>query len=266
MSKITQRIALLLGGFLVVAAFTVLPLSADVIATDLNTSVSPYYATNTGDAWTVGGNPDGEIAVGFIDPSAVSSYSLTQIQLADNFFTPDPNGTVANGLNNLMVSLWASPTNLNSPSATVIESWNILPPLTLATPQLFTLTPSSSTTPSIDPVISPSENYFITESVAPDSLNTAVWGWQENILAPLQIGFYAAPYSTPASFSLSDTPCDPAAACTAENPSDPSGTPAFSVSGVVVTQSAVPEPRDYAGLLAVWFAGILLLRRRTIHA
>ena len=241
----------------VVLAFATLPLSADTIATTLS-SLTPPYVNNTGDSWSVGGSYLVENAVSFTDPSATVDYSLTQIQVADNYYTPDPNG---GAFNDLMVSLWESPTDLNSPSATELESWTISTS-SFQTPELFTLTPSSSNTPSVIPTIDPGVDYFVVETVPNDGTNTADWGWQENNLVPFEIGYYAGVNGTADSWLSQTVGCAPTNPCFANNPSDPSGTPAFSVSGNIVSPSAVPEPRNYAVLLAAGFIGILLMKRR----
>ena len=218
---------------LVVLAVAALPLSADTLLT----SNFPY-TTDTGEAWATGGSGESGNAVGFTDPSATSSYSLTQIQVADNFSSQDPNG---GAFNDLIVGLWSSATDLNS--ATELESW-IVTTNVMGTPELFTLTPGTSTTPTVTPTIAPGVNYSITETVPEDGMNTAEWGWQWNNMSPTpELGYYSEFAGAPW-FAETGT------------------TPAFTVSGDLIVPSEVPEPRSYAALLGAAFAGILMLRRR----
>jgi len=223
---------------LAVLALASLPLSADTLL------VSNFpYQTSTGDAWGTGGSGESGNAVSFVDPFA-SSYSLTQIQVADNFFTASPDG---GSFNNLNVGLWQNTTdNLNS--ATEVESWVItpsLPPSQTAT--LFNLTPASSTTPTVTPTINPSDFYFITETIPEDGSNTAVWGWQQNNESPTPQTGYLSEFAGGAWFAETGT------------------TPAFTVSGNPIS-STVPEPRSYAVLLAVALVGMLILKRRNLDA
>ena len=225
-----------LAPWLVVLAVAAFPLSADTLLT----SNFPY-TTDTGEAWATGGSGESGNAVGFTDPSGTSSYALTQIQVADNFFTADPDGGT---FNNLLVGLWSSPTDLNDPAATELESWVITPSLPPSqTAELFTLTPGTSTTPTVTPTIAPGENYFITELVPDDGANTAVWGWQQNNLPTQELGYFSE-FSGGAWFT------------------ETGATPAFTVSGDLIPPSTVPEPPSYAALLGAAFVGILILRRR----
>jgi hypothetical protein len=217
---------------LVVLAVAAFPLTADTLLT----SNFPY-TTGTGDAWATGGSGESGNAVGFTDPSGTSSYSLTQIQVADNFSSQDPNG---GAFNDLIVGLWVSSTDLNS--ATELESW-IVTTNAMGTPELFTLTPGTSTTPTVTPTIAPGENYFITETVPEDGANTAEWGWQWNNLATQELGYFSE-FAGGSWFA------------------ETGPTPAFTVSGNLIPPSTVPEPRSYAALLGAAFAGILILRRR----
>lgn len=239
MFEIIRRVVALgdrarLAPCLVVLAVAALPLSADTLLT----SNFPY-TTDTGEAWGTGGTGDSGNAVIFTDPSGTSSYDLTQIQVADNFFTPDPNG---GAFNDLLVGLWSSPTDLNDPAATELESW-VVTTTVLQTPELFTLTPGTSTTPAVTPIIAPGENYFITETVPDDGTNTAGWGWQQNNLPTPETGYFSE-FSGGAWYAETGT------------------TPAFTVSGDLIVPSGVPEPRSYAILLGVAFAGILIVKRR----
>ena len=52
----------------------------------------------------------------------------------------------------------------------------------------YTLTSATPTT------IGQNDYYFITESVTSDGANTADWGWEENNLTPMQIGYYSGTY------------------------------------------------------------------------
>jgi hypothetical protein len=134
-------------------------------------------------------------------------------------------------------------------SATELESWVITPSLPPSqTAVLYTLTPGTSTTPTITPTIAPGENYFITETLEEDGANTAVWGWQQNNLSPTpETGYYSEFAGNPW-FAETGT------------------TPAFTVSGDLIVASAVPEPRSYAALLGAALVGILIMRRRNAAA
>jgi hypothetical protein len=95
----------------------------------------------------------------------------------------------------------------------------------------------------LNPVINPSDFYFITETVTPDPTDGATqaeWGFQVNNLTPLQTGFYSE-FAGGAWFAVTG---------------DGATTPVFSVSG-----DSVPEPRSSAALLAAGLAGMLVLRR-----
>ncbi len=254
MFQITSRVIkvdALRCGLVIILAFGAMHVSADTIASTLSTQAPPFDP-NTGDSWQVGLASNTELAVGFQDQS-LQSYLLSQIQVADNFSVSSGNPA----LDDLVVGLWVNTTN-DPNTATELQSWDITAPSATGNPgQLYTL---SSVTPTI---ISPGDYYFITENVTPDGPNTAEWGWQENNLTPMQIGLYFGTYGTPGSFSYSDTPCTQPGPCTAANDPNASGTPAYSVSGTLVT---TPEPRTYAALLGVAFAGILILRRRSAAA
>jgi hypothetical protein len=249
-----------LGSLLVVLALAALPLGADtIIATDFGPGNT--YDSSTGHSWTTGATGDSGNAVGFVDPFALS-YSLTQIQVADNFFESATDDGIDPTLDNLNVGLWASPTDLNDPGATELESWSVSTS-DFATPEIFTLTPGSSTTPGFTPDINPGVNYFITETVPSDPggpADNAVWGWQWNSLTPLQTGFYSE-FSGGSWFPEIETVAEAAL-----DGSQAAITPAFSVSGDPILASPVPEPRGYAALLAAGFLGILmaLKRRRNV--
>jgi len=254
MSDIIQRIFRLersarFRSLLGILALAAMPLSADTIASTLSTAIPPFDP-GTGDSWAVGLSNNIELAVGFQDPSASLSYLLTQIQVADGFALSDPNSSTNPALNDLIVGLWQSTTS-DPDSATEIQSWDITAPGSTGNPQLYTLTSAVPT------VINPTGFYFITESVTFDGANTAEWGWQENNLTPMQIGYYTG---TPASLSFANNPCTEPGPCTAANDPDASGTPAFSVSGTAVT--ATPEPRSYAVLLGAGLLSLLILKNR----
>lgn len=240
----------LFGSLAAILVVGSLPASADTVLASTLSTQTPPFDPNTGDAWAVGASGNTEIAVGFQDPSNSVSYLLTQIQVADNFSVSDPNSSTNPALNDLMVGLWQSTTN-NPNTATELQSWSIAPP-GAGPGQLFTLNSAFPT------IINPADFYFITENVTPDGANTAEWGWQENNLTPMQIGYYSGTFGTPGSFNYQNTPCsmDP---CTAANDPDASGTPAYSVSGTSVT---TPEPRSYAVLLGAALVGLLVMRRR----
>jgi hypothetical protein len=237
--------------FLAILALAVSPLSADTIASTLSTQTPPYDPAS-GDAWLVGLSNNVELAVGFQSPFS-SSYLLSQIQVADGFSVSDPNSSSNPALNDLIVGIWQNTTN-DPNTATELQSWNITAPgATGGGGQLYTLTSILPT------IINPSDFYFITENVTPDGANTAEWGWAENNLTPMQIGFYSGTYGTPGSFSYGDNPCTNPGPCTAANDPSASGTPAYSVSG---TQVATPEPRSYAAILCVALLGLAIQRRR----
>jgi hypothetical protein len=246
MFKVDQR----LGTLVAMLALGAMHLSADTIASTLSTQ-SPPFETSTGNAWQVGLASNTELAVEFQDPFA-GSYLLTQLQVADNFSVSDPNSSSIPALNDLIVTLWVS--TIDDPNtATALQSWNIAAPSETGQPgQLYTV---SSATPTI---ITPGDYYFITENVTPDGSNTAEWGWQENNLVPMQTGLYFGTYGTPDSFNYADNPCT-VSPCTADNDPDATGTPAYSVSGNLIT---TPEPGNSALILGVALAGILILNRR----
>jgi hypothetical protein len=208
-----------------------LPLGASTLLAS-NFGPGETYAISTGDAWATGDGGDSGNAVGFTDPNS-SYYTLSQIVVADNFFTPSADGGIYNDLN---VGLWQSSTdNLNG--ATELETWAVTTG-TLQTAMLFPLTSV------LNPVIDPTQFYFITENVTPDptpGANTATWGWQQNSLTPAQMGYFSN-FNGGGWFVETGT------------------TPVFSVSGDLVT-SGVPEPRSSA-LLAAGFAALLILRAR----
>jgi hypothetical protein len=241
MSEVIQRIVRSehrpFVSLLAVLALAALPLSASTLVSNFP------YQTDTGDAWETGGSGESGNAVGF---TVSSSYSLTQLQVADNFFTASTDGGIYNNLN---VGIWQSTTdNLNS--ATELESWVITPSLPPSqTAELFTLTPGTSTTPAITPVMNDSDFYFITETVIPDpsaGATQATWGWQQNNESPTAQTGYFSEFAGGSWFAETGT------------------TPAFTVSGTPYVPPApgVPEPRSYALLLAAAFMGILILRRR----
>lgn len=214
---------------IMVLALAALPLSADTILFSTFSANNPPYSASS---WLVGSDTNTEIGVGFTNPFS-SPYTLSQIQVADDFYSASNDGGMYDNLN---VGLWQSSSDLNS--ATELESWSVSvsPPLTA---EILTL---DST---LMPVINPTDFYFITESVTSDPTPpTAEYGWQQNNLSPVQDGYYAL-LGTGSWVSEAD-----------------GATPAFSVSGNLVSPSAVPEPRGYAILLAAGFAGFLLLRRR----
>jgi len=105
------------------------------------------YLTDTGDAWATGGSGQSGNAVSFSD-SFTDPCTLNTIEVADNFSSSNPDATSGNGLNDLVVG-----SDLNS--ATELETWTIPPPALASTPELFTLTPASASTPSMIPVILP---------------------------------------------------------------------------------------------------------------
>jgi hypothetical protein len=224
----------------VVLALAALPLSADVLVTTFPST------TSTGDGYGTGGSAESGNAVSFVVGSA---YSLTQIQLEDNFFTAATDGGIYSNLN---VGLWQNTTD--SPNgATELEAWTVLPLSPAQTAELITLTPSSSTTPSVIPDFNSSDFYFITETVIPDPTAGATqgdWGWQANNQTP-----------TPATGNLfsefGGMPWFPEGSTAV--------TPSFSVSGNAIS-STVPEPRSYAALLGAALVGVLLLRRRKVAA
>jgi hypothetical protein len=240
---------------LAAAALAAMPLSADTLLVSTFSSQTPSFETDTGNSWTIGGPGNVEIGVGFQDPSNTLSYTLTQLQVAANFFTVNPDATSNPSLNDLNLAIWENTANdLNT--ATQLQSWSVAaPPVAGTGGQIFSVTSALTT------IIDPTHFYFITETVTPDGANTAVWGAQENNLTPMQIGYYAGVYGTPGSWGVADTPCtnDP---CTASNDPSASGTPAFSVSGNVLT-ATTPEPRSYAALLAAILFGALAVRRRS---
>jgi hypothetical protein len=221
----------------VVLALAALPLNADT------TLVTNFPATtSTGEAWATGGGGESGNAVGFVNPFS-SSYALTQIQVVDNFYSSSPDG---GAFNDLDVGLWQSTTN-NLNTATELEAWVLTPTLPAPNaPALFTLTPSSSTTPSVTPTLNPSDFYFITETVPEDGANTAEWGWQWNNESTPQTGYYSE-FAGESWFAEGGT------------------TPVFSVNGNPIT-STVPEPGSYAGFLGVALMGALVLKRRNIAA
>jgi hypothetical protein len=188
--------------------------------------------TSTGDSCAPGGGGDSGNAVGFTDPFS-SSYTLSQILVADNFSSASTDGGIYDDLN---VGFWQSTTNdLNS--ATELETWSISTS-TVGPPAIYTLTSV------LNPVINPTDYYFITENITPDptvGAATAEWGWQWNSLSPVQTGYYSN-FAGGSWFAEGGT------------------TPVFSVSGNAVT-AGVPEPRSLA-LLAAGFVGILIVRAR----
>lgn len=239
------------GSILVVFALAALPLSADIIAGNFGPG-NTFDNTSTADSWTTGGDGNSANAVGFVNPYA-TAFTLTQIQVADNFFEGSTDGGIYDALN---VSLWESPTDLNDAGASELESWSVST-ADFATPEIFTLTPGSSTTPGFIPDIDAGVNYFITETVLPDpGGDEAVWGWQWNSLTPLQTGFYSE-------FSGN---WFPETATVAQNGFPAAITPVFSVSGDPILVSPAPEPRSYAALLAAGFLGLLLVSKRFRHA
>jgi hypothetical protein len=252
-----RRKGAILGSVIAILGVTALPVRADtILASTLSTSV-PSFDPGTGDSWQVGLASNTELAVGFQDPSASLSYLLTQIQVADNFSVSDPNSGASPALNNLIVGLWQSTTN-NPNTATELQSWNIAAPGATGNPgQLYTLTSASPT------IINPTDFYFLTENVTPDGANTAEWGWQENNLTPMQIGLYFGTFGTPGSFAFGNTPCTNPGPCTAGNDPDADGTPAYSVSGNVVT---TPEPHNAALFGGAILILLILSRRRNVLA
>jgi hypothetical protein len=242
--------------FLTGAAAALLPLcvlpagATTLLASTFSTQVPPYE-TDTGNAWAVGGSGLTAIAVGFQDPSLTTSYSLSQVQVAGNFSIADPNASSNPSLNNLNVGLWQSATD-DPNAAVLLQSWSIAPPGATGNPgTTFTLNSTKPTT------ISPGLFYFLIESTTNDGANTAEWGWQENNLTQMQIGYFAGTNGTPGSFGLANNPCtvDP---CTATNDPDASGTPAYLVTGDAVT--ATPEPASW-GLFVSACAFAAIIRR-----
>jgi hypothetical protein len=216
-------------GFLVLAA---LPLSGGTLLVS-NFGPGNTFDPSTGDSWATGGGNESGNAVGFVDPTS-STYNLTQIQVADNFFIPSTDGGMFDNLN---VGIWQNTTNdLNG--ATELESWS-LTTSTLQTAQLFTLTSL------LNPAINPADFYFITETVTPDpsaGATQAEWGWQWNNLNPIATGYYSE-FAGGSWFP------------------EMGPTPVFSVSGNL-SPSTVPEPQSYVALLALGLVGMLILRHR----
>jgi hypothetical protein len=247
--------------FLKVAAMAFLTLSAlpagAATLVDGNFSTqTPPYETDTGNAWSVGGPGLTEIAVGFQDPSATTSYLLNQIQVADNFSISDPNASGNASLNDLTVGLWQAATN-DPNAATLLQSWTIAPPGAPGAPgTAFTLNSATPTS------IGPGLFYFITETTANDGANTAEWGWQENNLTPMQIGYFSGTNGTPGSYDFQNNGCtvDP---CTATNDPNASGTPAFVVTGDAIVNT--PEPATWGLLAAAGAFAALVGRKRLIR-
>lgn len=241
-----------IGNLIILCTLATVPLCADTVLVSTFSTQNPSFDPNTGDAWTVGTSGNVELAAGFQDPSATSSYLLTQIQVADNFFMSDPNSSTDPALNDLIVGLWVSATN-NPNTAVELQSWSVAPAGGTGNPgQIYTV---DSATPTI---INPNDYYFITENVTPDGADTAEWGWQENNLTPFQIGYWSGTYGTPDSFGYADQQCPNAVPCNAAADPNASGTPVFSVSGNVIT---TPEPRSYAILLTAGLLGLFFVRR-----
>lgn len=248
-----RRRLLTWSALVVLAVFTV-PLSADtVIAGDFSTG-NPPFDPNTGDAWAVGTASSAELAVAFRDSSA-SSYVLTNIQLGNNFSVSDPNSATNPALNDLIVGIWQNTVD-NPNTATELQSWSVAPQTTTGLPgRTYTLTSVTRT------IINPADYYFITENVTPDGSNTAEWGWQENTLTPMQIGYYSGAYGTPGSLTYANNACT-VNPCTAVNDPNASGTPAYSVSGTPYIPTAVPEPDCLLPLAGGLFVSIAWFRRR----
>ena len=217
------------------------PLSADtVLATDFGSGFIPYN-NNIYDAVTAGTSQNAEVAVGFIDPSASSAYSLTEILLPGYYGGPFDYA-------DLSVGFWESATaNLND--AIELESWNVTVGYDfIDQPLLYGVSPATSNTPTVTPMINPGNYYFITESGSSQNevwwgSNVAIFGWQVNNLTTPQTGFYAGTLGVDGSWVAAD-----------------GITPAFEVSGDLIS-SATPEPHSYAILCAA-LIGILILRRR----
>lgn len=236
-----------LRNLLTILTFAVMPLSASTVLVSTFSAQNPPFESNTGNAWSVGSTGNTEIGMGFQAPSGPSSYLLTQIQVAANFSVANPDASTNPALNNLTVGIWQAATN-DPNSAIELQSWSITAPASAGTPaQIYTVTSAFPT------IINPTDFYFVTESVTPDGANTAEWGAQENNLTPMQIGYYSGTNGTAGSWAYQNAPCtiDP---CTADNDPDASGTPAFSVSGDLVTTT--PEPGNWALILS---SGCLLL-------
>ncbi len=242
------------AAFLMVSA---LPADAATLVDGNFSTQTPPYETATGNAWSVGGPGLTELAVGFQDPSGAISYLLNNIQVADNFSISDPNASGNASLNDLTVGLWQAATD-DPNTATLLQFWTVAPLGAPGAPgTAFTL---NSVTPT---VIAPGLFYFITETTPNDGANTAEWGWQENNLTPMQIGFFSGINGTPGSYSFQNTGCtvDP---CTATNDPDASGTPAFLVSGDAVMNT--PEPATGGLLAAAGAFAALAGRKRLMRA
>lgn len=236
--RLRRGAAALLG----LSLLAVLPSSAkaDTVLASTFSSTAPGYDPSTGDAWTVGSGT--EIAVGFQDPTT-SSYHLTQIQVADNDFS---------GSGDLTVQLVGSATDTPN-GGSVLETWTVDSNGATQVAQVYTLTSTG------DVAITADEYYFIVETV-PDG---TAWGWQENTLTPMQIGYWsgASDGSFTSDFNYENSPCI-ASPCTAVNDPDASGTPAYSVSGTAVPATVTPEPSSITLLGTGLLAGIAMIRRR----
>lgn len=232
------------------AALVVVPLvaafpssaKADTVLVNTFSSNSPGYDPSTGNAWTVGSGT--EIAAGFQGPSG-TSYNLTQIQVADNDFS---------GPGALTVQLVESSTNTPN-GGSVLESWTVDSNGDTQVAQIYTLTSTGGVE------ITQDEYYFVVETAA----DGTAWGWQENTLTPMQIGYWsgASDGSFTSDFDYENSPCT-ANPCTAANDPDASGTPAYSVSGTAVAMTATPEPSSIVLLGSGLLAGIGTIRRRFV--
>ena len=208
---------------------TVSPISAGTILVS-NFGLGNTYDTDIADSWAIGSSFYLGNAVGFTNPFSIS-YTLSQITVADNLFSPSADGGIFDLMN---VGFWQSATNdLNA--ATPLESWSVST-TDFETPEIFTLNSV------LQPVIDPSDFYFITQTINPEpnANNNAEWGWQWNNLNPVQTGYYSA-FNGGSWFAGSGS------------------SPVFSVSGDPVN---TPEPGSFA-LLGGAVIGLALFKARS---